>query len=182
LADIRLGFLTEIRRQIATQATRQLGSQFRVLLAIAVKQRLPVAFLFLAFVARIPRRINVVRNFKRAVFPAKTFARQGNFSITEGGTMRLFLAFLVRRTETDNRLAADQRRLPGIFARGFNGHAYFFGIVAIDIRDYLPAVGTEALYRIVGEPAFHFTVDGNAVVIVERDQLAEAERAGERTG
>ena len=50
------------------------------------------------------------------------------------------------------------------------------------LRHDVPAVGLEALRRVVGEPAVHFAVDGNAVVVVERDQLAELERAGERAG
>jgi hypothetical protein len=35
---------------------------------------------------------------------------------------------------------------------------------------------------VVGEPAVHFAVDRDVVVVVQRDQLAELERAGERAG
>ncbi|CAI1801637.1 Uncharacterised protein [Serratia plymuthica] len=46
---------------------------------------------------------------------------------------------------------------------------------------HVPAVGFEALGGVVGEPAFHMTVDGDAVVIVERGQFAELEGTGQRT-
>jgi hypothetical protein len=46
----------------------------------------------------------------------------------------------------------------------------------------MPAVGFEALRCVVGEPAFNVAVDGNAVVVPEGDQLAEAQRAGQRAG
>jgi hypothetical protein len=59
------------------------------------------------------------------------------------------------------------------FARGFDGGLDLFRIVAVNIADHLPVVGFETLWRVVGEPAFHFAVDGDAVVIVERDQLAQ---------
>ena len=47
---------------------------------------------------------------------------------------------------------------------------------------HVPAISLEALGGVVGEPALHFAVDGDAVVVVERDQLAELQRAGERAG
>ncbi|CAI1513220.1 Uncharacterised protein [Serratia liquefaciens] len=45
----------------------------------------------------------------------------------------------------------------------------------------MPAVGFKALGGVVGEPAFHVTVDGDAVVIVERSQFAELEGTGQGT-
>ena len=56
------------------------------------------------------------------------------------------------------------------------------GIVAIDVRNHVPAVSLETLRRVVREPALHFAVDGNAVVVVEANQLAQAQRTGERAG
>ena len=42
-------------------------------------------------------------------------------------------------------------------------------------RPELPASRrTQTLRSIVGKPAFHFAVDGNAVVVIEEDQLAKA--------
>src|SRR5881398_3435396 len=51
---------------------------------------------------------------------------------------------------------------------------------AVDARHHVPAVGLEASRRGVGEPAGDLAVDGDAVVVVEDDELAQAPRAGER--
>ncbi|MCY1174327.1 hypothetical protein D9M73_145250 [compost metagenome] len=50
--------------------------------------------------------------------------------------------------------------------------------MTVDIADHLPVVGLKTLRRVVGEPAFDFAVDGDTVVIVERDQLAQAQGTG----
>ena len=78
------------------------------------------------------------------------------------------------RSLADHGLAADQARLVidrlRFFQRGIDGR----GIMPVDVRHDMPAVGFEALRRIVGKPARNLAVDGNAVVVVKRDQLAEA--------
>eukprot|EP00659_Diplonema_papillatum_P022586 gene22587-biopygen22916 len=51
--------------------------------------------------------------------------------------------------------------------------------MTVDIADHLPVVGFETLRRVVGEPAFDFAVDGDAVVIVEGNQLAKAQGTGQ---
>ena len=45
----------------------------------------------------------------------------------------------------------------------------------------MPPIGHEALRRVVGEPALGLSVDRYSVVVVEHDQLAEAEGARQRT-
>jgi len=54
--------------------------------------------------------------------------------------------------------------------------------MAVYVGDDVPAVGLETLRGVVGEPAFDVAVDGDAVVVPERDQLAEAKGAGQRAG
>lgn len=49
--------------------------------------------------------------------------------------------------------------------------------MAVDIAYDVPVIGAEAFRRIIGKPAFGFAVDGDAVVIVKTDQLAQSERA-----
>ena len=60
-----------------------------------------------------------------------------------------------------------------------NGRVNFIGVVAIDIRDHLPAIRGETHRRVVAKPAFDFAVNRDAVVVVERDQFAQTERARE---
>ncbi len=54
--------------------------------------------------------------------------------------------------------------------------------MTVHTTHHVPAVGLEALGRVVGEPAFHVTVDGDAVVVPEGDQLAQAQGTGQGTG
>ena len=82
---------------------------------------------------------------------------------------------MVRRAITNDGLAADQGRL---VVDGFgiaNCCIDSIGIVAIDVADNMPAVCFIALGNIFLEPAFGVTVDADAVVIPESDQLAETE-------
>ena len=80
---------------------------------------------------------------------------------------------LVGSTPTDHGLGANQRRSVGDGAgRGQRGRDRL-AVVAVDARQNMPAVGLEAQRGIVGKPALHLAVDGNAIVIVNHDQLAE---------
>ena len=54
--------------------------------------------------------------------------------------------------------------------------------MAVDITHHVPLVGLEALRRVVGKPAGYVPVDGNAVVVPESDELAQAHATGERAG
>lgn len=112
--------------------------------------------------------------------PAELGTGRGNFIIAQRRTVALFLALLVRRAETDHRLAADQRRTLAFRTGGLQRGLDFLGVMAVDIADHLPAVGFETRRGVVGEPAVHFAIDGDAVVVVEGDQLAQAEGAGQR--
>ncbi|VGP32200.1 hypothetical protein SB00610_01829 [Klebsiella quasipneumoniae subsp. similipneumoniae] len=54
--------------------------------------------------------------------------------------------------------------------------------MAVNVADHVPVVGAETFCRIIGKPAVGFAVDGDAVVVVKTDQLAQSERACQRTG
>ena len=100
--------------------------------------------------------------------------------------MHIVRAGLVGRTLADDGLAADQGRLAvrerGLLLRLDQGGFHRGRVVAIHIRNHMPAVGGEARRRIVGEPAFDMAVDRDAVVIVEGDQLGQTQRSGQRAG
>ncbi len=51
--------------------------------------------------------------------------------------------------------------------------------MAIDAQ-HLPLVALEALGGVVGEPLMHFAVDRDAVVVIEHNQLAKIQSAGQR--
>ena len=54
--------------------------------------------------------------------------------------------------------------------------------MAVDVAHHVPAIGLETLRRVVSEPTLDMAVDRDAVVVVERDQLAQAQGASERAG
>ena len=64
---------------------------------------------------------------------------------------------------------------------GSNSRVECSGIVAIHVRDHLPAIGIETHRRVIAKPALDLAVDGNAVVVVKRDQFAESKRSGQST-
>jgi len=178
--DVGRGFFREVGRQVASEAANQLIGQLWEFGGVGSKTLVPLGFGRQAFFLGAPLGVDVGRNFERAVVPLQRFTGQGDFRVTQWGAVAVFFTLLVRRTETDGGLAADQGRLRAL-ASGVDGSLDLFRIVAVDIADHLPVVGFETLRGVVGEPAFDFAVDGDAVVIVEGDQLAQAQRAGQRS-
>src|SRR5690606_35793719 len=161
-------------------AALEFGGQFRVLGGVGGEALVPFGLAGGASSLGVPLGVDLVGNFERAMVPAQRGASGGDFVMAQRRAVALFLAGLVRRTEADGGLAADQGRLGGVLAGGLDGLDDLVAVMAVDVADYLPAVGLEALRGVVGEPAFHLAVDGDAVVVVEGDQLAQAQGAGQR--
>ncbi|RMT21917.1 hypothetical protein ALP52_05981 [Pseudomonas amygdali pv. mori] len=176
--DISSGFLCKVSRQLAAHATNEVVGQLRESGGIGSKALIPLGFGSQAFFFRIPLGVDISRNFERTVIPFQGRTGQGDFVRTQRRTVGFFLALLVRRAKADGGLAADQRRLVAL-ARGVDGGLDFFRVMTVDIADNQPAVGLEALRRIVGKPAFDFAIDGDAVVVVERNQLVQLQRTGQ---
>jgi len=112
------------------------------------------------------------------VRPADGFARGGDFRLAERRAVAIVGAGLGRSTLADDSLAADQCRLLGLLLGLADGVVDGLDVVPVDILDHVPAVGAETGRRIVGEPALDVAVDGNAVVVIEDDQLAELPGSG----
>ena len=180
ILDVGSGLLGEVGRQLTGDTALELGSQLGMGSGVGGELVVPGGFGGSAGGLGVPLGVDLGRDFERAMVPAECGAGQGDFVVAQRRTVALFLALLVRRTKTDGGLAADQGRLVHALARGLDGHLDLFGVVAVDIANHLPAVGFEALRRVVGEPALDFTVDGDAVVVVEGDQFAQAQGAGQR--
>ena len=94
--------------------------------------------------------------------------------------MRRVSALLIRRALADDGLAANHGRLGRLRFRLFDRGVDGIGVMAVDVRNHVPAISFEAFRRVVGEPTFNFAVDGNAVVVVETNQLAHAQCARQR--
>ncbi len=180
LIDKRFGLTGKIGRQFATNATFEFGSQLRVRPGVGLKLFVPGLFGGRATVAGAPLRVDIVGDFKAAVVPAQRFARQGDFLVAQWRAVTLFFTGFIGRPHADHGLAADQRRLARLGARRLDGRSNGIAVVAINRRNHLPAVGLETFRGVVAEPAFHFAIDGNAVVIVESNQLAQTQGSRQR--
>ena len=52
-------------------------------------------------------------------------------------------------------------------------------IVSVHVGENLPTVCAEARRRVVGVPVLHIAIDGDAVIVVEDDELAQSQGAGQ---
>ncbi len=52
--------------------------------------------------------------------------------------------------------------------------------MSIHIPEHLPTVGFKALGCVVGEPAFHLSINGDAVVVVDGDEFSKLPGSGKR--
>src|SRR5690606_1210072 len=107
---------------------------------------------------RVPRRLDLVGNDERRVFPAERLARRRGLVRPEWRTVRRRRALLRRRAPADRRLAADQRRTLALGASRVERSLDRRGVVAVDVLDDVPTVRAEARGRIVREPAFRLPV------------------------
>ena len=105
-----------------------------------------------------------------------------HFLRAQRGAMGRFSALFVGRTEPDHGAGAYQRRPVGLGPCRVDRLLNLHGVMPIDAADDLPAVCFEARRRVIREPPLDAAVDRNAVVVPERDQLAEPESSGQRAG
>ena len=187
-ARIRLHCLRQVVAHNVAPRGGQVALHPPLVLSCKLRERCPVrrepfaplCFARGALLTRVPVAANVVRDHERLRRPIQLAACGRNLVCTQRRAVRGLGALLVRRAVADDGLATDQRR-PLRLSRGRGDRGLDRSrIVAVDVADDVPAVGLETLRRVIGEPAVHFAVDRDAVVIVEGDQLAELQRAGQR--
>ena len=192
----RLGLRIELlhervhaRRKIGREFARRAAAQFsgfgRKRLLVPREEPLPAPLRARAALARVKALVHMRGNFERRVPPADRFARGGDFLFTERRAMRRAGISLGGRPFRDHGLRADQRRARLLPLRLAQRAVHCRDLMTVDVRDHLPAVGLEAAPDVVGVPLADVSllgIDRDAVVVVDRDQLAEPERAGERAG
>ena len=171
-----------IRGQFAFHAALEFGSFFRERSFVLGEFIAPQRFQALAFGAAIPAFVNIFWNLERPVSPAQVLARGFDFGIAQCSTVYVVRAFFVRRALADNGFANNHRRFVGDGFGFLQRFFYRLRVVSVDITDHVPVISFEALAGIVGEPGFDVAVDGDAVIVVKSDQLAQAPGAGQRAG
>lgn len=85
--------------------------------------------------------------------------------------------------EADRGVDLDERRLVGHGLGRLDG-LLDGGVVVVAVLDdlHVPAVGLVALLHVLGERDVGAAVDGDLVIVVQHDELAEAQVAGQRRG
>jgi hypothetical protein len=166
--------------KLAGDAAPELARVLGMVLGVCREARLPFGLGRGAGGARVPGAVDLLGDLERRVGPVERRARGGDFLVAERGAVDGFRARLVGRALADHGAAADERRTRAFGERLVDGRGDRGRIVAIHARDHVPAVGLEALRRVVAEPALDVPVDRDAVVVVEGDQLAQAQHPGER--
>ncbi|CAM3596774.1 hypothetical protein SB6411_05435 [Klebsiella spallanzanii] len=115
------------------------------------------------------------------MFPAERFAGQRDLCVAQRRAVGVVGTGFVRRTETNDGFTHQQGRFVSDCTRFFHRAFNRVSIVTVHAEHHVPAVGFEAFCRVVGEPAFNMTVDGDAVVVIERHQFAKLQGTGQRT-
>ena len=178
--DIRRGLLRPVRGQLAGQAATELGGQFGVRGGVGIERGMPLPLALRAGGARIPAITDGIGDLERGVVPTQLHTRRGDFVLAQRGAVAAFLTLLVGRAKTDHGARADQGG-PLVLRGGCVQRAGDrVRVVAVDVADDIPAIGLKARGAVVGEPATHLAVDGDAVVVIHRHQLAQLPGAGQR--
>ena len=185
LLEHRRGVLRPACRKLARHAAPEFRGKIGILLRVGGKLCFPGRLEFAALPARIPGVVDLLRHFEGRIVPADRRARRGHFLFPQRRAMRLAGVRLGGRALRDHRLAADEAGTVGHGPGLHNRAVDRFDVVAVDGRDDVPSVGLEAPGRVVAEPCVDVRlvgVDRDPVVVVEHDQLAQAERSGKRAG
>ncbi len=176
-----LAGLAPVGRQPGAHAPLELRGELRKGAAIAAVELLPDVLGRASGLLVIPGCFELCGHLEWRSSPAKSLLGRRDLLGTQCLAMGGLGAGLGRGAEANHGLAADHRR-PLQFALGLaSGLRDRLAVLTIHAL-HMPAIGLEALGRVIGEPALNLAVDRNAVVVVEHDELAELECAGQRAG
>ena len=131
---------------------------------------------------RVPARVDVVGNLERRVRPAERCARRRDFVVAERRAVRLGGAALFGAPLPIDGLAADQRRPVGRRCACAIAASTASTSWPSTFGDHVPAVGLEALRRVVGEPAARPRRRSRCRCRRRARSACRAQRAGERAG
>ena len=167
------------RRQLAGHDGLELGRIFGVLALVGGPLGVPFGFGGGALFGAIHVRLDGFRNFEFAVLPLQVFASRGGFILTERRAVHVVGVGLVRGTVANQGGHLDERRAR-VSLGGVDGGAnrVDVGVTVLDVLR-VPAVRVEARDDVFREGDVGVTIDGDVVVVIEDNQLAEAPVTGE---
>mmetsp|Transcript_21711 Transcript_21711/g.51621 ORF Transcript_21711/g.51621 Transcript_21711/m.51621 type:complete len:526 (+) Transcript_21711:683-2260(+) len=173
--------LPPVLRQLAVQdSALELRGELRLLLLVLLPHLLPGLLLLSAGLGVLAEGVvDGVRHLELSVVPAQLLACGLGLIGTQRGAMGIVAVRLVGGPEADGRLHLDERGLVRAGLGLLDGLPDGTHVrVALLHLQHLPAVSLEALPHILSEGEVRMPVNGDAVVVVEGDQLAQAQVAG----
>ena len=172
-----------VRRQLApAHAALELGRELGMGRGVGGKTAPPVAVARRTLSGRVPGSADLRGDLERHGCPAEMGACCRDFRRAEGRAVHLVRVRLVGAPVADHGLAAHERRPVALLARLAERRLDGRAVVAGHVADDAPAVGLEAGRGVVRKPVLDVAVDADAVVVVDRHQLRQPERSGERAG
>ena len=169
-------------RELTSHDGLELGGIFGVLALVGGPLGVPFGFGGGALFGAVHVRLDGFRNFEFTVLPLQVFTGGGGFILTERRAVHVVGVGLVRGTVANQGGNLDEGRarvsLGGV-DRGADG--VDVGVTVLDVLG-VPAVRVEARDNIFGEGDVGVAINGDVVVVVEDDQLAEAPVTGEGGG
>mmetsp|Transcript_109673 Transcript_109673/g.153629 ORF Transcript_109673/g.153629 Transcript_109673/m.153629 type:complete len:611 (-) Transcript_109673:523-2355(-) len=160
--------------------TLELCRKLRLLLLVGCEELVPLALLLDASICLLLESgIDVLWDLELAVVPAQLLAGRFGLVCAEGSSVRIVAVGLVGRSEANGGLHLDESGLVSAGLGLGNGLADGAHVLVAVVHDkHLPAVGLEALADILREGKIGVPIDGDAIVIVEGDELSKPQVAG----
>ena len=175
------GFITEAFREFSGHAAAEFGSFSGKILRIGLKISLPFALGLGTGSAGIPCVIDILGNHKGRLCPSERLLGFSSGLCAQRRPVNLCRVSSARAV-SDMRFADDETRFLGVGAGRGQGLIQLLLIMAVNGTDNLPAVGLITGPHIFGEPAIRLAIDGNAVAVIQGDELAQFPDAGQRAG
>ena len=104
-----------------------------------------------------------------------------DLNVAERVAVGLARAFDGLAAEADHRAHDDHRGAVGFSLAAFKSRANASGVAAVNAVDYVPAVGLVSHLYVFGKGDVGLAVDGDLVVVVHEDEVADAKVPGQRT-
>mmetsp|Transcript_43038 Transcript_43038/g.93615 ORF Transcript_43038/g.93615 Transcript_43038/m.93615 type:complete len:589 (-) Transcript_43038:33-1799(-) len=180
----RQALLPVLRQLPVDAAALELRRELGLRLLVLSPQLVPLLLLLGARIrVRLEGGVHLVRHLELAVLPAELVTGGLRLLLAQGRAVGIVAVRLVRGAEANHGLDLDQRRLVRARLRVRNGLPDGIHVlVAVRDGNHLPAVRLVALAHILGEGELGVAINGDAVVIVEDDELAQLQVARIRAG
>src|SRR6202040_841941 len=132
--------------------------------------------------ACIPGGTYRLRDHKGTGRPTESRASCRDLGRAERCAVYVVRSGFVRASLAYDGLTADERRPTVVVAGLPDSRLDRFPVMSVNRAQHAPAIRLKALGCVIGEPVFDVSIDADAVVVIDGDELGESEGACQRTG